>query len=114
VVSDNVLALVFSVLGLLFGSLLPGYLTYLALQFKESGFNFQFSMSVLKATVILAIVGFIVLLIIGVVQLALAIPVDHPVSSIALGFGIMGGFLAGVIALVIGIVRGKSSAKAAV
>jgi uncharacterized membrane protein len=114
VVSDNVLALVFGVFGLLFGSLLPGYLTYLVLQLKEFGFNRKLALTVLKATVILTVATFIVLAIIGYTLELLAVPADHPPSSIALGFGVIAGFIGGLIALIIGISRGKSSANTTV
>jgi len=104
--NDTSISIIQLFLGLMLGTLIPGFIGQIGLSFRRVGLSLKLLTGLLRAFVLFLFLGFVELLIIG----AMDIPVDHE-SEMWLGFGLVAGFIGGSLALLAGFfIARKSSA----
>ena len=105
--NDTSIAIIHFFLGLMLGTLAPGFIGQIGLLIRKVGLSLKLLTGFLRAVLLFLVIAFVVLIFIGIID----VPVDHP-SLIWLGFGVFAGLIGGSLALIVAfIVARKRSAR---
>lgn len=102
--------IVILLLGILVGSVVPGFIGHLVLQYKKFGFSIGMLWGFFRSVGLFLLLGFLSLLLLGFTLTALDIPMEHEPSNAALGFGLLIGCFGGSAVLLFGVMRSRKSA----
>lgn len=109
--NDTSIFIVFLVLGVMAGYVLPGFIGYLSLLYRRVGFSLKLLTRFLRSLVLFLFLVFIIFLSIVVAIEIFEVPDADVPPPLALGLGLFVGIIGGCIALFVGFLRVRKRAK---